>query len=154
MKLKAEVVKVVTLAPSASPFGLSYSNNALYIADYNNGIQSLNLCDMSETITTLVPSGEGCSQAHSVCVFEGMIYFTDTAKRQVLQVSQDQNVSVVAGTGNSGIQDGLWNECEFVQPTGLCFEGKTLYMCDAASGHIIMIIVITSLKGVLKYCTI
>lgn len=70
-------------------------------------------------------------EPHSLVYDGNAILFTDMARRQVLRLATDGNVSVVCGSGKSGFANGAATDAAFNEPTGICREGLTLYVADA-----------------------
>ena len=57
-------------------------------------------------------------------------------------------MAILAGSSESGKLDGLGVESSFLQPTGICSEGKTLIVIDSGNK---CLRILTSLKALCKY---
>ena len=90
-----------------------------------------------------------CQDIGGITINNDQIYFCDTGSRQVKVVDSDGQVMVIAGSGKKGSTDGTSISAAFMQPTGLCSEGKTLYVADAG-GRVCIISGLEGTKELLK----
>ena len=127
--LEADIIKTIQLHQNARVYGICYSNNCLFLSDHHFGVQYISLTDY--TIHPLLQTSDYCKQVHGICISGNVLYITDLQMRQVLVVegiqdlpaidrNQDIRVSVCAGSGDSGIKDGLGHQAQFLQPSGIC----------------------------------
>ena len=87
------------------------------------------------------------------------LVFTDSDAHNIklLDFETEGNANEIStgtfvGTGVSGSKDG--STAEFVQPTGICTEGSTIFVSDAAMGQIRMTAGVSSLVQFLKILNI
>ena len=75
--------------------------------------------------------------------------FTDSGAYQVKVYDPvDKVVTVLAGSGQKGNEDGTTKSCTFVQLQGICTAGKTIFVTDAATGNVNLI---TELSGTTQF---
>ena len=75
--------------------------------------------------------------------------FTDSRAYQVKVYDPvDKVVTVLAGSGQRGNEDGTAKSCTFVQPHGICTVGETIFVTDAATGNVKLI---TELSGTTQF---
>lgn len=71
------------------------------------------------------------SSPRGMCVdSDGSLLVADSLNLKIRRVSMDRVVSVFAGTGEKGEKDGDLSEADFTYPTGICRNGKDLYVVD------------------------
>ena len=86
-----------------------------------------------------------CSEIKCVASFKNILAFTDSRAYQVKVYDPvDKVVTVLAGSGQRGNEDGTAKSCTFVQPHGICTVGETIFVTDAATGNVKLI---TELSG-------
>ncbi len=72
----------------------------------------------------------------------------DVGSNQIKSLEQNGHVSVFAGSGQEGLQDGNGSVATFLQVTGMCTEFHTVFLTDVQAGTIRMI---TSGSGMARY---
>ena len=122
--------------------GLAYrkESGSLYVANSQDdgGIYIVNTALENEEPTCMklvANSTATCSRAYSLTISRsGVVYFTDVDARKTSRLSSDGTVETVVGSGNEEPSDGCQKTTTFVQPTGLCAEGNSLYVVDTGAG--------------------
>ena len=90
-----------------------------------------------------------CKCIHSVSVFGENVVFTDVGSCQIKMLSMtDKSVEVIAGSGNTGNNDGTSTAAMFTQLQGICSEDNTLYVTDVAAG---CVKIVTGLSGTIEF---
>ncbi len=84
------------------------------------------------------------------------VLFTDQEEKVIKEITFENNdhaaVNVIAGTENTDCSvDGTSNTCKFSQPTGIFVEGKTIFLCDTATGRVRIITQPSGLAMYLKH---
>ena len=149
--LKGTVVSVLSLEQGVLPYGISVSHNKLYVADSRDkgGLVRYDLLNGTSTVVVENQSVE-CQRIHSVAVASGGdVIFTDRDARKVKKFCNG-TVTEIAGSGNGLSQDGSSQLASFVQPTAICIEGNTIYVCDTAVGRVCVISPTSSLSSYLE----
>ena len=78
----------------------------------------------------------------------GEVFFTDVDKRQIGEEIKRREVEYVVGSGRDERHNGCQESASFVQPTGLCSEGDSLYVTDTGTGALKLI---TPTKPIAKF---
>jgi DNA-binding beta-propeller fold protein YncE len=130
---------------------LSADGNTLYIADTrNHAIRAANL--RTSLVTTIAGTGsraltlpqEGAPAVETdlaspwgLLWHDGMLYIAMAGTHQIWTMDiQANRVSVFAGSGSEGIQDGPRYQATLAQPSGLTTDGSTLYWVDPESSAV------------------
>ncbi len=82
--------------------------------------------------------------AHGLAVFEKKIMYTNSSECQVKLLQENGNVDHFVGA--KGESDG--HAGEFIQPTIICVEGRSVFILDTACGKIKLVV---SPSGLVKY---
>ena len=84
------------------------------------------------TCVKVIHNGTGvCSRAYSLAVSDtGDIFFTDVDARKIGKVVEGNRAEYTIGSEGETPHDGCDKTAAFVQPTGLCIEGGSLYLTD------------------------
>lgn len=131
----------------------SANNTVLFTASGElSGIYKIDLAshDISNVLNSGQPEANRMNIACATADSEGVIYFTDTTSRQIWK--KDSNgLSVHAGKGQPGTNDGSALLAEFSQPFGICCEGRTQFVTDAATGCVKMVIPLDSTVEFLRH---
>lgn len=132
------------------PQGMSLKGETLYVADRKNHlIRALDL--KKQTVTTVAGTGEqgrdrdgdgparkvGLNSPWDVLVEGDRLFIAMAGHHQiwVMDLKRD-NVAAFAGSGKEDIRDDTLSRSEFAQPSGLCSDGKTLYVADSETSAI------------------
>jgi sugar lactone lactonase YvrE len=90
--------------------------------------------------------------AYDLCYVNGTVYVTDNVNHRVLKVTTGGVVTVLAGTGSNGHDDGTGTSASFGEPFALATDGTNLYVADTTYNNIRRIVlssgVVTTLAGV------
>ena len=72
---------------------------------------------------------------------DGTTFLADTQHHQIRAVAPDGSVSVIAGTGKPGYEDGPFNKAQFSSPAGIAIDtvNQLLYVADAGN-HAIRVV--------------
>lgn len=127
------VDKTVAITPS--------SNSALGLISSNAMVSALTLSGAAASITG----------AYDLCYANGVIYVADGDRHRVLMVTTGGVVTVLAGTGSAGSDDGTGTNASFGAPFALATDGTNLYVADTTNNNIRRIVlssgVVTTLAG-------
>jgi sugar lactone lactonase YvrE len=133
------------------PQGMALKGQTLFVADRKNHlIRALDL--KKKTVSTVAGNGEqgrdrdydgpalkvGLNSPWDV-LFDGTdrLFIAMAGHHQVWVLDPDKKrVSAYAGSGREDIRDGTLTRSEFAQPSGLCSDGKTLYVADSETSSI------------------
>jgi sugar lactone lactonase YvrE len=132
------------------PQGMALKGDTLYVADRKNHlIRALDL--KKQTVRTVAGTGEqgrdrdadgpalktGLNspwdlwlEGNRLCIAMAghhQIWVMDLARKQI---------AAFAGSGREDLRDGSLSRSEFAQPSGLCSDGKTLYVADSETSSI------------------
>ena len=110
-------------------------------ADAEHSMYKVNL----EGLT--VSQVRGAAQPICVSSSGGSLIFTDSQQVKKLDPTEG-SVSVIAGTGQVGNEDGTADCAKFTQLQGICAEGDNIYVTDAATGSVKLI---TGLSGTVEF---
>ncbi len=130
---------------------LSADGNTLYIADTRN--HAIRAADLrTNLVTTIAGTGlraltlpqEGAPAVETdlaspwgLLLHEGTLYIAMAGTHQIWTIDTEANtVSVFAGSGGEGIQDGPRYQATLAQPSGLTTDGSTLYWVDPESSSV------------------
>ena len=135
------------------PQGLAISpdGNTLYIADTrNHAVRSVNL--ISREVRTIAGTGEraanfplagsraegtALASPWGLVLHAGTLYIGSAGTHQIWTIDlSDQTISVFAGSGAEGIDDGPPAAATLAQPSGLTTDGETLYWVDPESSSV------------------
>jgi DNA-binding beta-propeller fold protein YncE len=128
-------------ASFSNPRGLAYEAGILYVADYNNNlIRQVEIA--SGKVGTFAGSGEPgvidgvgresmFRQPSDIVAAGGKLYVADTYNNCIRQIDiATHRVSIFAGSGLTGAQDGVGKAASFNQPKALAKAGGKLYVAD------------------------
>jgi DNA-binding beta-propeller fold protein YncE len=132
------------------PQGMALKGETLYVADRKNHlIRALDL--KKQTVTTVAGTGEqgrdrdGDAPALKVGLNSPWDLLIDGDRMFVAMAGHHQiwvmdlakgRLAAYAGNGRENLQDGTLARSEFAQPSGLCSDGKTLYVADSETSSI------------------
>jgi hypothetical protein len=117
----------------ACPNGITFDDRGdLYVVNFNNTL-----------VVRITPDGEvgqfadipGSGGNGHITFARGAFFITKFRGNQVYRLTRDGTVSVVAGTGTPGEEDGRALEASFTQPNGIAADpsGKVLWVNDLVS---------------------
>lgn len=137
----------VTLPGMACGTGLGYSEETrdLYVADSQDegGIYMVDTsmeAGRPSYVKILHNNPVDCGRVYDLVVnSSGELFFTDVDRRQIGKLVNGNTVEHVAGSGRDEPRDGCQQTVSFVQPTGLCSEGDSLYVTDTGAGALKLI---------------
>jgi len=130
---------------------ISHDGNTLYIADTRN--HAVRIADLStREVITLAGTGvrapsfpvDGAPAADTpfaspwgLVLHEGTLFVASAGTHQIWTIDlASQTVSVFAGSGAEGIDDGPPAAATLAQPSGLTTDGETLYWTDPESSAV------------------
>jgi sugar lactone lactonase YvrE len=132
------------------PQGLALKGQTLYVADRkNHRVRALDL--QKQTVRTVAGTGEqgrdrdGDGPALKVGLNSPWDLLIDGDRMFVAMAGHHQiwvmdlargRMSAYAGNGREDLRDGTLSRSEFAQPSGLCSDGKTLYVADSETSSI------------------
>jgi len=136
-----------------SPQGLLYKDGKLYVADtQNHAIREINFKD--ETVTTIAGSGHRGSVINSEAIDvkyaelasptdiefypdSNKIAIANSGTHQILQYDLiKKKISVLAGNGKEGIDDGSYPQNSLAQTSDLAYYDGKLYFIDSESSSL------------------
>ena len=132
-----------SIASFNRPFGICIDTAGnLYIADaYNHCIRKIGtdgqVSTYAGTGTVGYLDGEASeakfNQPINICLDdEGNMYVSDFINQRIRKISSDMMVTTIAGTGQSGHQNGAVAEAKFNYPRGICIDDTgNLYIGDS-----------------------
>ena len=143
--LQGNVEPFITLPGKACCTGLAYSDETkdLYVADSQDegGIYLIDAAghdNKPSYVKVFVNSLK--KRAYDLAIASsGEIFFTDVEARKIGKIINGHDVAYVVGSGNEEPRDGCQETASFVQPTGLCTDGKSLYVTDTGAGALKLI---------------
>jgi thiol-disulfide isomerase/thioredoxin len=132
------------------PQGMALKGETLYVADRKNHlIRALDL--KNQTVRTVAGTGEqgrdrdgdgpalkvGLNSPWDVLLDGNRLFIAMAGHHQiwVLDVVRNQ-VAAYAGNGREDLGDGTLSRSMFAQPSGLCSDGRTLYVADSETSSI------------------
>ncbi len=117
------------------PTGLaSDSEGNLYVADTGNGAVR-RLSPKGDVITV----AEGLEEPMGLYMDGSVLYIAEAGANRIMKV-EDGTLSVVAGSGEEGMEDGPAMEAQFASPQGITMgESGVLYVADTLNSAIRMI---------------
>ena len=93
-----------------------------------------------------------CLEIKCVASFKNILAFTDSRAYQVKVYDPvDKVVTVLAGSGKRGNEDGTAKSCTFFQPHRICTVGETIFVTDAATGNVKLIPELSGTTQFLKH---
>ncbi len=130
-----------------SPQGIAYRSGKLYVADFgNNAVREINFKD--GVVRTIIGSGirgdiisedldakdANLSSPTDVDFFGNGIAISNSGTHQILSYNpKDETISVLAGNGMEGSEDGKYPENSLAQTSDMSVFGRKLYFVDATS---------------------
>jgi sugar lactone lactonase YvrE len=137
-----------------NPQGLALVSDFLYVADCGN--HALRRIDLqTQDIQTIVgdgtigdiyageftdPASVRLNSPRDLCYQDGILYVAMAGQHQLWKLRLTDNVlSVLAGSGSIGLQDGRADEARFAQPCSIAIDDYRIYSCDAESSAIRML---------------
>lgn len=137
-----------------NPQGLVKVNDFLYVADCGN--HAIRRIDLStQDVMTIAGDGQignihmgeftnptavSLNSPRDLCYQNGVLYIAMAGQHQIWQLRlTDNTLSVIAGNGHIGLQDGKAHEAAFAQCCGIAADENRVYSCDAESSAIRML---------------
>ena len=125
------------------PCGIMAMGGDLYVADkYNNRIRKISPYG---NVTTVAGSTAGYMDGsatnahfmhpHDITAIGNTLYVVDTENTLIRKITQDGNVSTVAGS-TLGYMDGMRDDAQFYFPCGITAIGNDLYVADSGNNSI------------------
>lgn len=133
------------------PQGLAFNDGRLYVADAgNHAIRAIDLGSLE--VSTLVGDGilgssvpQDLTDAREVrlrspwdlAFGNGILLIAMAGTHQIwAYIPESKQVTVLAGTGREGLDDGLLHEASFSQPTGLDWRAGRLLVADSEASAV------------------
>ena len=63
-------------------------------------------------------------------------------------------INIVVGTGQAGSMDGSKGTASFIQPTGICSEGNSLFVVGSSSAQLKLVTSMQPMKEILNYLSV
>ena len=134
-----------------NPQGMELLHDSLYVADTGNHAVRRVVLATGETSTAVGTgsvgydlAGEGVDPAQTrmsaptdVAAFEDKLYIAVSGQNQIWRLDLQRNkLSVLAGNGRLGLDDGDGIDASFAQPSALALFGPELIVIDAAGSAV------------------
>jgi thiol-disulfide isomerase/thioredoxin len=132
------------------PQGMALDNDSLYIADTENHL--IRRADLrTRTLETVAGTGKQSHERHATGAARSValnspwdlhvvgrtLYIAMAGPHQIWQLDlENHQISIFAGSGREARTDGTLDESAFAQPSGLAFDGRSLYVADSESNII------------------
>ena len=143
-------------------FGLAILHDTLYVASsclsaggiFRHTLADVNNRNVDSDVLPkklLANNSTHCGKVHGVALLRSQkeLVLTDVANKTVKVFSlSDRTVEILAGAGEPGQRDG--NKAEFYQPTAVCTEYNSTFICDTAIGKLRMVTKTSGLLEVLE----
>lgn len=143
--LQGNVEPFITLPGKACCTGLAYSEETkdLYVADSQDkgGIYLIDAAghDNKPSYVKVFVNGLEKRAYDLAIASSGEVSLTDVEARKIGIIINSHDVVYVVGSGKEETSDGYQETISFVQPTGLCSEGRSLYVADTGAGALKLI---------------
>lgn len=117
------------------PTGLASDGEGnLYVADTGNG--AIRKIDPKGAVTTVV---EGLEEPMGLCMEGNVLYIAEAGANRIMKV-EDGALSVVAGSGEEGLEDGPAQQAAFAAPQGITMGADgVIYVADTLNSAIRLI---------------
>ncbi len=135
---KGNLEKFITHPDFNGPSNLTItSDGTLYVANYRDG--KIFKIGKNKTVTQIaqVPGSLGFSIGQLTSI-KNTLYATAISIHKILKITSDGKMSVIAGNGNYGMEDGQALESSFRFPLGITpsLGGDSLFVLDNGSGSL------------------
>jgi hypothetical protein len=129
-------------------YGLAILNDVLYVASYDDdgGVFTINF--QEETLDKVLRNGEDCSKIHSLTVYDNKLLFSDDGDHSLKVWNPVTHECRPHSANGKGTRDG--KSAQFVQPTGVFAERKTVFVLDSSTGCLRMTSEVPSLVNFLS----
>ncbi len=113
------------------PYGVAYDGtSAIYFTDtYNNAIRKL---DLTTNIVSTI-SSTGFNVPLNLFFKNNFLYISDNGNNVIKKIDllNNNTVSIIAGSGTQGYQNGAANQAQFNAPAGIFVDANnTIYVAD------------------------
>lgn len=143
---------IVELGIDAVPSGLHWEGDdgVLYIADASVDGGIVAYSSASGEVQSILSNGSPtCQQVYDVTIAGGNLMYTDQSSRKLGVVEGGTGTYVIGiSTRQPKSVDGSQYCAAFAQPLGVCAEGKSVFLCDAAAGRLKLV---TPITGMISY---
>ena len=85
-----------------------------------------------ETLDKVLRNGEDCCKVHSLTVYDNKLFFSDIGDHSLKVWNPVTRECRPHSANGKGMRDG--KSAEFVQPTGIFAEQKTVFVLDSSTG--------------------
>ena len=117
--------------PLNYPTGLAAGEDGcLYFSDTGNG----RVCRVT-TDGRMAPVAKGLSEPMGLSWHDGVLYIAETGANRILQLS-DGKLTVLAGQGADGCEDGKADQALFCAPRGVVAAEGCVYVADTANSAV------------------
>nr|WP_232227819.1 LamG-like jellyroll fold domain-containing protein [Leptospira wolbachii] len=124
-----------TLARFASPAGIVFDDDKLYIADRNNS--AIRVIKLRNREVTTLTSGGDINQPEGITIFGDYIYATNMGTYNITKTHKVTGATtILAGSSSGGFVDGAGTGASFLMPHGLTHDGIFLYVADYGNHRI------------------
>ena len=122
-----------------APWGIAEYGNGYLVTDSENG--ALRYIEKKKVTTLKVKGYKFVRPTGIASDGQGNVYVSDTGNACVVMVDAKGKAKVVAGTkGKEGCTDGKKaNKALLTEPTGVAYDGKTLYIADSGNHRIVSV---------------
>ncbi|RMF82374.1 MAG: hypothetical protein D6737_02095 [Chloroflexi bacterium] len=119
----------------ARPEGLAIDKDGnLFVAEAIGGIRRVS---PEGVVSTIIQDDEVALPSKLAFDSEGNLYITESGRNRIIRVDQSGRITVVAGTGEMGLDDGDAEQAQFFLPLGIAVdESGTIYVADSGNNRI------------------
>lgn len=123
------------LARFASPTGIVFDNDKLYIADRNNS--SIRVMKLRTREVSTLTTGGDINQPEGITVSGDYLYTSNLGTHNITKTHKDTGITtILAGSTSTGFVDGTGTSASFVMPHGITNDGIFLYVADYGNHRI------------------
>ncbi|MGE8721265.1 LamG-like jellyroll fold domain-containing protein [Leptospira terpstrae] len=124
-----------TLARFASPAGIVFDDDKLYIADRNNS--AIRVIKLRNREVTTLTSGGDINQPEGITIAGDYIYATNLGTYNITKTHKVTGATtILAGSSTAGFVEGVGTGASFLMPHGLTHDGIFLYVADYGNHRI------------------
>ncbi|TGK49977.1 glucanase [Leptospira kanakyensis] len=124
-----------TLARFASPTGIVFDDDKLYIADRNNS--AIRIMKLRTKEVSTLTSGGDINQPEGITISGDYIYTTNLGTHNITKTHKNTGVTtILVGNTSTGFVDATGTNASFVMPHGITHDGIFLYVADYGNHRI------------------
>lgn len=131
-RTEGELIADDSVITFSRPTGLASDGNGnLYVADTGNG--AIRMLGPEGTVTTVA---DGLNEPMGLCMDNDVLYIAEAGANRIVKI-EGGKLSVVAGSGAEGFEDGSAQQALFASPQGIAVgDDGTIYVSDTLNSAI------------------